>query len=82
MAHEGMDETHEAHADAATLHDQAGKNEKYREDKLAVEPLDADEDADVGFGEDEEEEGDAAGGQIRLASSSPRRRDLIGIIDW
>jgi 2,4-dienoyl-CoA reductase-like NADH-dependent reductase (Old Yellow Enzyme family) len=28
------------------------------------------------------EAGDAAGGQIRLASSSPRRRDLIGIIDW
>src|SRR5215212_57319 len=28
------------------------------------------------------EASDAAGGQIRLASSSPRRRDLIGIIDW
>ena len=28
------------------------------------------------------EASDAAGGQIRLAASSPRRRDLIGIIDW
>ena len=28
------------------------------------------------------EANDAAGGQIRLAASSPRRRDLVGIIDW
>jgi N-methyl-L-proline demethylase len=28
------------------------------------------------------EANDAAGGQIRLAASSQRRRDLIGIIDW
>jgi 2,4-dienoyl-CoA reductase-like NADH-dependent reductase (Old Yellow Enzyme family)/thioredoxin reductase len=28
------------------------------------------------------EANDAAGGQIRLAASSPRRRDLTGIIDW
>lgn len=28
------------------------------------------------------EAADAAGGQLRLASSAPRRRDLIGIIDW
>lgn len=28
------------------------------------------------------EAADAAGGQLRLASSAPRRRDLIGIVDW
>ena len=28
------------------------------------------------------EANDAAGGQIRLAASSQRRRDLIGIVDW
>jgi N-methyl-L-proline demethylase len=28
------------------------------------------------------EAGDAPGGQIRLAAASPRRRDLISIIDW
>jgi 2,4-dienoyl-CoA reductase-like NADH-dependent reductase (Old Yellow Enzyme family) len=28
------------------------------------------------------EASDTAGGQIRLAASSPRRRDLIGIVDW
>lgn len=28
------------------------------------------------------EAADAPGGQIRLASSSPRRRDLISIVDW
>lgn len=28
------------------------------------------------------EASDAAGGQVRLAASSPRRRDLTGIIDW
>ena len=28
------------------------------------------------------EAADAPGGQIRLASSAPRRRDLISIIDW
>ncbi len=28
------------------------------------------------------EAADAPGGQIRLASSAPRRRDLIGIVDW
>lgn len=28
------------------------------------------------------EAADAPGGQVRIAASSPRRRDLIGIIDW
>ena len=28
------------------------------------------------------EAADAPGGQIRLAASSPRRRDLISIVDW
>lgn len=28
------------------------------------------------------EAGDAPGGQVRLAAAAPRRRDLIGIIDW
>lgn len=28
------------------------------------------------------EAADAPGGQVRLAASAPRRRDLIGIIDW
>lgn len=28
------------------------------------------------------EAADAAGGQLRLAASAPRRRDLIGIVDW
>ena len=28
------------------------------------------------------EAADVPGGQVRLASSSPRRRDLIGIVDW
>jgi 2,4-dienoyl-CoA reductase-like NADH-dependent reductase (Old Yellow Enzyme family) len=28
------------------------------------------------------EANDAPGGQIRLAAASPRRRDLIGIVDW
>lgn len=28
------------------------------------------------------EAADAAGGQVRLASGAPRRRDLIGIVDW
>lgn len=28
------------------------------------------------------EAGDAPGGQVRLAAAAPRRRDLIGIVDW
>jgi N-methyl-L-proline demethylase len=28
------------------------------------------------------EAADAPGGQVRLAASSPRRRDLLGIVDW
>ncbi|RFU82724.1 N-methylproline demethylase [Streptomyces triticagri] len=28
------------------------------------------------------EAGDAPGGQIRLAAANPRRRDLLGIVDW
>ncbi len=28
------------------------------------------------------EAGHAPGGQVRLAASSPRRRDLVGIVDW
>lgn len=28
------------------------------------------------------EAGDAPGGQVRLAASAPRRRDLMGIVDW
>ena len=28
------------------------------------------------------EAGDAPGGQVRLAAAAPRRRDLIGVVDW